>query len=53
MKPEIKNLKQYEEALLKLQELFNTIPDTPEGEQLDKLAKDIEDFEDKEFPMED
>ena len=47
----IKNEKEYQEVLLKLEGLFDALPGTSEGEELLRLVKLIEDWENKIYPI--
>lgn len=51
LKP-IRSEEEYEKALQRLDELFDSEPGTKEGDELEVLALIIEDYEDKHFPIE-
>ena len=48
---EIKSEKEYQEVLLKLEELFDAKPNTKEGEELERLVKLIEDWENENYKL--
>jgi HTH-type transcriptional regulator/antitoxin HigA len=48
---EIKTEQEYQEILLKLEKLFDAKPNTKQGEELDRLVKLIEDWENKMYPI--
>ncbi len=48
---QIKTEQEYYEVLLKINELFDALPATSEGEELDRLVKLIEDYENKMYPF--
>ena len=47
----IKNEKDYELALKRLDKIFDALPGTKEGDELEILALVIEDYEDKNYPI--
>jgi len=47
----IKNEKDYELALMRLDKIFDSLPGTKEGDELEILALVIEDYEDKNYPI--
>ena len=51
LKP-IKTEKDYELALKRFDKIFDADPDTKEGDELEILALIIEDYEDKNYPIE-
>ncbi|MDX1401132.1 MAG: transcriptional regulator [Kiloniellales bacterium] len=48
----IKTKADYENALARVEELMDAMPDTPEGDELDVLATLVEKYEDENFPIE-
>ena len=48
----IKDEDSYQRALARVGELMHAKPDTPEGDELDVLATLLEDYEDRNFPIE-
>jgi antitoxin component HigA of HigAB toxin-antitoxin module len=48
---EIKSEKEYQEVLEIIEELFDSLPNTIEGEELLRLVKLIEDYENKHYPI--
>jgi HTH-type transcriptional regulator/antitoxin HigA len=42
---------EYQKVLLILEELFDALPGTKEGEELERLVKLIEDWENKMYPL--
>lgn len=48
----IKTDKEYEEALQKLEKIFDAKPNTKEGDEAEILSILIEDYEDRHFPIE-
>ncbi|MGZ3929925.1 MAG: helix-turn-helix domain-containing protein [Bacteroidia bacterium] len=48
----IKTEKDYQKALARLEEIFDSRPGTPEGDELDILALLIERYEDEHYPIE-
>ena len=48
----IKSEVDHELALLRIEQLIDAEPDTPEGDELDVLATLVEAYEDKHFPIE-
>ncbi len=51
MHSKIKSEQEYQEILLKIEELFDAKPNKKEGEELDRLVKLIEDYENKHYPI--
>jgi HTH-type transcriptional regulator/antitoxin HigA len=51
LKP-IRTEKEYEKALKRLDEIFDSEPGTKEGDELEVLALIIEDYEEKHYPIE-
>src|SRR3990167_10770148 len=49
----IKNEKEYQVALKKLEKVFDASPNSPEGDMAQVLVLLIEDYEKKHFPIED
>ncbi len=47
----IKTKKDYEEAMLRLEEIFNAKKGTPKGDELEILSLLIEKYEDEKFPI--
>lgn len=53
MKPKaLKNAADYEEALARIETLFDAKPGTPNSEELDLLVTLVENYESKAFPIE-
>ena len=50
---EINSEEDYVKALMRLEQIFDSKPETPEGEELLSLSKLIKDWEDKMYPFED
>ena len=48
----IKTEEQYDQVLLRIDELMDAVPDTPEGDELELLATLVELYEDQAFPIE-
>ncbi len=48
----IKTEKDYQKALTRLEEIFDSRPGTPDGDELDILALLIERYEDEHYPIE-
>lgn len=48
---EIKSEKEYDECIKRLENLFDALPNTPEGDELDLLVKLIEEYESKNYPI--
>lgn len=48
---EIKTDQEYQQVLLKLEKLFDALPNTKEGEELQELVKLIIDWENKMYPI--
>lgn len=48
---EIKTEEEYQQALSKIEKLFDAKPNTKEGEELDRLVKLIEEYESKHYPI--
>ncbi|NPA43714.1 MAG: helix-turn-helix domain-containing protein [Chlorobi bacterium] len=48
----IKTEADYQQALARLEEIFDAVPGTPEGDELEVLSLLIEDYEEKHFPIE-
>jgi HTH-type transcriptional regulator/antitoxin HigA len=48
----IKNAKDYKQALLRLEQIFDAIPGTELGDELEILSFLIEKYEDEKFPIE-
>lgn len=47
----IKTQNDHEEALMRIEELWNAMPNTREGDELDVLATLVEAYENKTFPI--
>jgi HTH-type transcriptional regulator/antitoxin HigA len=47
----ITNPTEHEAALVRIQELFGSVPGTPEGDEFERLADLINDYEDLHYPM--
>ena len=47
----IKTKTEYQQALARLEEIFDTVPGTPEGDELEGLARRIEEYEKKHYPL--
>ncbi len=47
----IKNQAEYQQALARLEEIFDTVPGTPEGDELEGLARRIEEYEKKHYQL--
>jgi HTH-type transcriptional regulator/antitoxin HigA len=47
----IKSEKDYQIALQRLEEIFDTAPDTPEGDELEVLSFLIDSYENEHFPI--
>ena len=47
----IKTKKDYNSALKRIQNLWNSLPDTPEGDDLEILITLVEAYEEKNFPI--
>lgn len=47
----IKNQADYQEAMNRLEEIFDAAPNTPEGDELEILGVLIEQYEDEHFPI--
>lgn len=47
----IKNEKQYEAALLEIERLMPSTPDTPDGDRLDVIATLVEAYERETYPL--
>ena len=51
MHSKIKSKQEYQEVLSKIEELFDAKPNTKEGDELDRLVKIIEDYENENYPI--
>ena len=47
----IKNEEEYDQALARAEEIFDALPDTPEGDELAVLLLVIKDYENKHHPV--
>ena len=47
----IKNDREYEAALERIEELMDAVPDTPEGDELELLSTLVELYEEKRYPI--
>jgi len=47
----IKTEADYQQALARLEEIFDAVPGTPEGDELEGLARRIEEYEKKHYPL--
>ena len=47
----IRTEKDYEDALARIEEIFDAEPDTPEGDELEILASLVETYENKNYPI--
>lgn len=47
----IRSKKEYEKALIRLEQIFDAKEGTNEADELNKLAQLIEQYEDKHFPL--
>ena len=47
----IKTKQDYDQALLRMQEVFDAIPGTPDGDEAEILALLIENYETRQFPI--
>jgi len=45
----IKNEKEYKEVLVRISEIFDATPGTPEGNELDRLITLVEEYEEDEI----
>jgi len=48
---EIKTQQEYQETLIRIEKLFESQPNTEEGEELEKLVKLVEDWENKNYTL--
>ena len=48
---EIKTTEDHNQALKRIEELWNAVPKTPKGDELDVLATLVEAYENKTFPI--
>ena len=51
--PQIKTEQEYRDAVKEMERLFeeDPEPDTPEGEKLERLSKEVARYEDENYPM--
>jgi HTH-type transcriptional regulator / antitoxin HigA len=51
--PQIKTEQEYRDAVKEMERLFeeDPEPDTPEGEELERLSKEVARYEDEHYPM--
>ena len=47
----IKTKTEYQQALARLEEIFDAVPGTPEGDELEVLALRIVEYEKKHYPL--
>jgi HTH-type transcriptional regulator/antitoxin HigA len=47
----IKSEKEYDEKLVRVELLMDAEPNTKEGDELEKLAKEVEAYETKHYPL--